>query len=124
MSLRRASPRKTHEPTIALINVVFLMLIFFLIAGAVAQPLDPRVTLVETVDLDRRAPPDAAVVLPDGTLTLGGETISVTELLELGSDIRLVPDRTLPAQRLVALSRELREAGAEEIWVVTERGLQ
>ncbi|QXT38949.1 ExbD/TolR family protein [Gymnodinialimonas ceratoperidinii] len=124
MSQRQSKPRTPREPTIALINVVFLMLVFFLIAGTIAAPLDPRVRLVETDELEGRAPPDAAVVLADGSLLLDGRSITPEALAETGPILRLVPDRELPASELVSLSRSLREAGAEEVWVVTERGLQ
>ncbi|MBF9043925.1 biopolymer transporter ExbD [Rhodobacterales bacterium HKCCE4037] len=122
--MRRIKTRPTREPTIALINVVFLMLVFFLIAGAVAAPLDPRVTLVETAELDGRAPPDAAVVLADGSLLLDGQVTTPAELAASGPVLRLVPDRALPANDLVILARALREAGVEEVWIVTERGLE
>ncbi|ABD55045.1 ExbD/TolR family protein [Jannaschia sp. CCS1] len=124
MSLRRPPVKQVREPTIALINVVFLMLIFFLIAGSVAPPLDPRVALVDTTELEGRAPPDAAVILPDGTLEMHGEAISLTQIIADDSTPRLVPDRALPAADLVAISRALREAGAEEVWIVTERGME
>lgn len=124
MSLRRATHRQTREPTIALINVVFLMLIFFLIAGSVAPPLDPRVALVDTTELEGRAPPDAAVILPDGTLEMRGQPIDIAAIVAANPEPRLVPDRTLPAADLVATSRQLREAGAQEVWIVTERGLE
>ncbi len=124
MPLRRTPERQTREPTIALINVVFLMLIFFLIAGSVAPPLDPRVALVDTTELEGRAPPDAAVILPDGTLEMRGETVSLAEIVAENPTPRLVPDRSLAAADLVAISRGLREAGAEEVWIVTERGLE
>ncbi|GAB5446160.1 ExbD/TolR family protein [Gymnodinialimonas sp.] len=124
MSLRRTPTKQTREPTIALINVVFLMLIFFLIAGSVAPPLDPRVALVDTTSLDGRAPPDAAVILPDGTLEMRGEAITLAQIVASNPTPRLVPDRDLPAAELVAISRALREAGAEEVWIVTERGME
>ena len=124
MALRRIRSKPTREPTIALINVVFLMLIFFLIAGAVAAPLDPRVSLVETSELEGRAPPDAAVVLADGTMVLRGAPVALAALVAENTAPRLVPDRDLPASDLVALSRALQEAGAEEVWIITERGLE
>jgi biopolymer transport protein ExbD len=37
--------------------------------------------------------------------------------------VRLVPDRDTPAHALVALSRDLRQAGATRVVVVTEQGL-
>ncbi|HBR39356.1 MAG TPA: biopolymer transporter ExbD, partial [Sulfitobacter pontiacus] len=38
---RFAKSKPQREPTIALINIVFLMLVFFMVAGTLAQPLDP-----------------------------------------------------------------------------------
>ncbi len=123
--------KSDREPTIALINVVFLMLIFFLVAGQVAQPIDPALKLVNTADLDGAPPPnDALVVRPDGTLLLRGAPVASAEayLGELGEDapevVRLVPDRDLPAADLVALARALRRGGAERVLVVSERGLE
>ena len=55
-------PAKKPEPAIALINIVFLMLIFFLIAGTLAPPLDKDLTLVRTAGLEGREPPDALVL--------------------------------------------------------------
>ena len=43
---------RPKEPTIALINVVFLMLVFFMIAGTLAPPLDPDLSLIKAEDLD------------------------------------------------------------------------
>ncbi|MBF9036694.1 biopolymer transporter ExbD [Rhodobacterales bacterium HKCCE2091] len=123
--MRAARTRTTREPTIALINIVFLMLVFFLIAGSIAPPLDPRVTLARTTGLDGSAPPDAAVVLPDGRLTWRGAEVTVAAFADAaGPAPRLVPDRDLPAADLVAIARALRDAGAEEVWIVTERGLE
>lgn len=127
-----ASPARKPEPTIALINVVFLMLIFFLIAGTLAPPLDKDVTLVKASDLDGREPPDALVIRADGTMTWRGETVETANALSLlgeaedeaGTAIRLVPDRDLPAVKLVEIGDELRKAGAKRVFIVTERGLE
>jgi biopolymer transport protein ExbD len=119
-----------REPTIALINVVFLMLVFFMVAGTIAPPLDRDLTLVRAEDLEGRAPPDALVIRADGTMSFRGAPVaSAAAHAETLSDealkvIRLVPDRDLPAADLVATAIRLREAGAERILVVTERGLE
>ncbi len=131
----RARRRGTErEPTIALINIVFLMLIFFLVAGTMARPLDPDLSLVKTRDLDRAPPADALVLHADGRLSFRGEDLAeaadVMPLLDaaLGETardkVRIVPDRDAPAARLVAVGRALRDAGAERVVVVTERGLE
>ncbi|MEL6121635.1 MAG: biopolymer transporter ExbD [Pseudomonadota bacterium] len=128
--MRRIVRRKKGEPTIALINIVFLMLIFFLVAGTLAQPLDGDLELVETSDLEGREPPDALVLHADGRLSYRGETqANITQFLSgrLEDDlvqVRIVPDRNAEADELVDVSRALREGGAQEVVIVTERALQ
>ena len=129
MIRRRPSNRQNREPTIALINIVFLMLVFFMVAGALTRPLDKDLSLVQTRDLDGRAPPDALVIHADGRLDYRGETQSdaagwlAAQDDTARAEVRLVPDRDLPAADLVRLTRDLRDAGAERIVLVTERAL-
>ncbi|MEI4197072.1 ExbD/TolR family protein [Roseovarius sp. E0-M6] len=125
----RARPKPTREPTIALINIVFLMLVFFMVAGTLAQPLDKAVTLVRTADLEGRATPDALVVHADGQLWYRGQKIeSISTFLTLldapaRTSVRIVPDRDLAAHQLVSLAARLRAEGAERVLIVTERGI-
>jgi biopolymer transport protein ExbD len=125
--MRRAVPRRKPEPVIALINVVFLMLIFFLVAGTVAPPLDSDLTLATGDDLEGRAPPDALVLLADGSLLFrGAATDPAAYVAERGMDAvaRLVPDRAAEASRLMEITLALRAAGAPSVMVVAERGLE
>ncbi len=128
MRQRRTSQRR--EPTIALINIVFLMLIFFMVAGTLARPLDSGLELVDTSELEGRAPPDALVVHGDGRLSYHGEEVASAEAYLAGApdrasgDVRILPDRGLDARRLVELGRELRAAGAQSVLIVTERVLE
>lgn len=126
MAVRSSHTRPKPEPTIALINIVFLMLIFFMIAGALTPPLDSEVSLVETADLDGRSPPDAAVIRADGTLILRGAEVSPDAVVAAATegDVRLIPDRALPATDLMRHVNDLRVAGAEAVWIITERGMQ
>ena len=119
--------RRQRDATIALINIVFLMLVFFLIAGTIAQPLDPDLTLVRTSGLNGREPPDALVIAADGTVSFRGEFIGITAYiqgLENLAEVRIVPDRDLPAKGLVKVAADLRAAGAERVMIVTQRALQ
>ncbi len=120
--------RGRADPLIALINVVFLLLIFLMIAGTIAPGLSDDVALVDTSDADARTPPNAAVILIDGRIMFGGAEISAdayaaAQLADGIDALRIVPDRNLPAQRLVEVVTTLRAAGAAEVFVVTERGL-
>lgn len=128
--MRHPRSRSDREPTTALINIVFLMLIFFLVAGTLAPSLDKDLRLVRTKDLDPQAPADALVVHPDGRLSMRGVTVidAATYYAELDEDarkrVRVVPDQDLPASALVAVGRDLRSAGADSVVIVTERGLE
>lgn len=123
------SSRRKPEPTIALINIVFLMLIFFLVAGTLAPPLDGELKLVSTADLDHAPPQGALVVHSDGRLSFRGEDVeNAVQFMEMRdedtSELRIVPDRELSAHDLVELGQQLRDAGARQILIVTERGLE
>jgi biopolymer transport protein ExbD len=107
MALSPVPARRRPEPMIALINIVFLMLIFFLVAAAIAPPLDRGVALVQADQIEGRAPPDAAVIRADGTLVyrgaeIGSEAYLAARLSETAETValRLVPDRDLPARAL------------------------
>jgi biopolymer transport protein ExbD len=120
--------RNCREPTIALINIVFLMLIFFMAAATLAPPLDGALKLVRTADLEGRAPPDALVVHPDGRLAYRGAAVAdaAAYMAQVGVEevVRIVPDAALPAPDLIRLGEALRAAGASRVVMVTERGLQ
>ncbi|MCH2066338.1 MAG: biopolymer transporter ExbD [Shimia sp.] len=124
--IRQINIRKKRDSTIPLINIVFLMLVFFLIAGTVAAPLDPDLNLVQTQDLEGREPPDALVLHVNGRLTFRGQqTTPEAYVADNGSGpTRIVPDRDVAAQRLMAVTGALRRAGATSVILVTERALQ
>lgn len=124
--IRPAPPRRKRDSTIPLINVVFLMLIFFLIAGTVAPPLSFDLNLVDTAGLEGREPPDALVLHKDGTLSFRGTpTDAPTYMADHGAaPVRIVPDRDAPAPRLIEVSGALRRLGAPSVILVTERALE
>lgn len=127
--MRRAlalTPRSRAEPTIALINIVFLMLIFFLIAGSLAPRPDADIELISLSEITTEPPSDALVMLADGSLRHAGQSLtSEAAIAEFSgaARVRLLPDRAAPAADLVALAQGLRAAGVEELVIVTEKGL-
>ncbi|GAB5435280.1 ExbD/TolR family protein [Falsiruegeria mediterranea] len=124
--IRQPTTRRKRDSTIALINVVFLMLIFFLIAGTVAPPLDPELTLVDTSELEGREPPDALVLRQDGTLNFRGTSVEPAAYMDQheAGPVRIVPDRNVAGQRLIQITGQLRRAGATSVFVVTEQALR
>ena len=124
--IRFARPRRKRDSTIPLINVVFLMLIFFLIAGTLAPPLDPDLDLVDTSELEGREPPDALVLHKDGTLSFRGKPTN-PETYMAGHDtgpVRIVPDRDAPGPKLIEVTGSLRRLGASSVFLVTRQALE
>ncbi|MBR3370382.1 MAG: biopolymer transporter ExbD [Rhodobacteraceae bacterium] len=120
-------PRARPEPNIALINIVFLMLVFFLIAGSLAPRPDPEVTLVSLSDIATAPPSDALVLLADGTLRLDGQAVSLPDAVaQLADDaqVRLLPDRAAPAAQLVQTAQALRMGGVGKLVLVTQEGVK
>lgn len=119
-------PRRTRDSTITLINVIFLMLIFFLIAGTIAPPLDPELELVDTSGLEGREPPDALLLLQDGTLSFRGvPTDPATYMANHGpGPVRILPDRDVSGSRLIEVTGTLRRLGAPSVFLVTVRSLE
>ena len=126
--LRKSQVSSRREPTIALINIVFLMLIFFLIAGTLVTPLEADLKLVNTSELEGTAPPDALVLNAAGQLSFRGEVTTPSAYMATASEaesayIGLVPDRAVPAATLVQIASELKAAGAGAVVIVTEKAL-
>ncbi|MEL6690030.1 MAG: biopolymer transporter ExbD [Pseudomonadota bacterium] len=114
-----------------MINIVFLMLIFFLVAAQVASPLDPELELAKTDDQALVPPPDAVVLAQDGSLSFRGAPTTVAEAFAILSaeggdevEVRLLPDARSDAATLVSTATELRSAGASAVYIITEQALR
>lgn len=123
--MRQMKRRARSEPVISLINIVFLILIFFMVAGTLAQPVTGNLQFVQASGLDCCTEPDALVVTRDGRLHYRGEPVtSVSDFLDrkpgASKTARILPDRDLPATDLLTLIAELKTAGATKVMVLTE----
>lgn len=124
--IRQTALHRKRDTTIPLINIVFLMLIFFLIAGTVAPPLSPDLELVDTSELAGSEPPDALVLHEDGRLSYRGRDTDPESYMAAheAGPVRIVPDRSVPAPRLIEVTGVLRRNGATAVILVTEQALQ
>ncbi|WP_169560970.1 ExbD/TolR family protein [Sneathiella chinensis] len=126
------------ENTVPLINVVFLILIFFLVAGVVAPPTARELIPAETSDLPVVPPQsDVVQILPDGTVLFRGVTTDLDGLLAgpgpwnktgaggtalQGSPLRVLVDQRLEAARLIDILERFRAAGTADIRLMTVKG--
>ena len=121
---------QTEERILPLINVVFLLLIFLMIAGSlsVTEPfeIEPPASGSES-----EPPPEALRILLDrhGRLALDNRELDEAQLLDqlsaqLQRDpqtaITLKADARLPANRMVRLTQALSGVGVKKLRLLTE----
>ena len=114
--------RRRGESIIPMINVVFLLLIFFLMTAQIVPPDPFGITLPEATG----DTPDEAAPL---YISASGETAfadlrgdaAVRAAAEAGP-VSLQVDAALEAVKLARLLRDLKEAGADDVQIVTLPG--
>lgn len=129
--MRFEQPRRRNEEEriLPLANIVFLLLIFFMLAGRLTQ-LDPFAIEPPQSASEGQAGRHELLVLigTDGRLALEGETVdpaelgsAVAERLEQMDDgrVRIKADGRVDATRVVAIMELLREAGVERLELLT-----
>ncbi|TVR82912.1 MAG: biopolymer transporter ExbD [Rhodospirillales bacterium] len=112
-----------------LINVVFLLLIFFMLAGRLAAPDPFDVVPPHSVSRDQASPQDVMILIgADGRLALDGVVMAPSELQAAVADrmathgaarARLKADGRAEAVAVVAAMALLRDAGVEHLVLLT-----
>ncbi|MEL6622960.1 MAG: biopolymer transporter ExbD [Pseudomonadota bacterium] len=132
MNLRdhRATKAKELDLT-GLINIVFLILIFFIVAGTLRPFNESDIELVKTQpDTAGVQAPARVIVRQDGTVILGGDQViaeGLTDAVERiskpkdGAPFIIVADARLPAKKLLEITRLVRSAGFGDISLLTEK---
>ncbi|TDT44181.1 outer membrane transport energization protein ExbD [Halospina denitrificans] len=116
---------RLEEGLLPLINVVFLLLMFFLIAGIILRDEIPPLPGSQAETSDQRPNIDL-VVESDGSLRFHGEAIARTKLATALPDynpeqrLRLGVERDLSMGELEALFDRLADAGHPEVILLTE----
>lgn len=115
---------------VPMINFVFLLLIFFLLAGRLA-PADPLGVTPPRSDVATRAgeaPAAALLLAADGRLALGADLIDAAELpahmrawqvTHGNRPLELKADAGADATNLIAVLQTLRDAGVVEVRLLT-----
>jgi len=107
-----------------LINIVFLMLVFFMLAGSLKPGSDVEAASMSS---DTLIEEDSLLIEinRDGVLLLSGEAVTEEELLKALVPARMAerkiavkPDARLAASELLALSDTLRKAGLTSMTLI------
>lgn len=125
------APADSEENVLPLINIVFLLLIFFLIAGAMTIPdlfpVEPPVSDSETP----AAPVETIVLIgADGQISLQNELIAADQLHALARAIikqkplqpfKLKADSQAASGRVISAIEALRNAGVQQTLLITSQ---
>jgi biopolymer transport protein ExbD len=136
MQFRRAARKiDSEERILPLINVVFLLLIFFMLAGRLTDSGPFRVTPPESAEAaapqaPAEVPREATLLLAaDGRLSLDGVVLEQSALLAAmagrlagnpGLAVRLKADGAAEATEVVAVMEILRDAGIARVQLFTQ----
>lgn len=133
LSGRRPARSSTRDPDLtSLINIVFLILIFFIVAGTL-RPFSAR-----DIDLAKvakgaalSAVPSSLIVDKVGRIKISGREVALEELSaalagalrpKAGKPFTIVADGRAPGSLVLEVSRQLHAAGVKEVAVMVERG--
>lgn len=107
-----------------LINIVFLMLIFFMLAGTLKSNdgiLAAKVDKASMLEDD----PLVIVMALDGVLSVDGEQVdrqALSTLLKMtkkaSGNVAIKPDSRLAAAQLLSLTEQLRESGFSQVTLI------
>ena len=130
MRLRIPEQRRSEDHLIPLINIVFLILIFFLIASALQPFSDREIKLAESaIPSNAAASPRMIIIRSDGTRFIGRQPLTDSALqacLKIWSKesdlpITLVADHATKAKELITVATLVRAAGIKNVKLLTRR---
>ncbi|MDJ0956289.1 MAG: biopolymer transporter ExbD [Arenicellales bacterium] len=122
---------RTEVTMVPMVNVVFLLLIFFMLVGRIAPNDSLDISL--PVSSSEQAQSDELtqiVIAADGRMVLNGDELDMPALIGVVTDMvteesttrfELKADANLEANRLILVMEVLRQAGVQELALVTER---
>ena len=126
---RRSNQPSLDNGMLPLINVVFLLMIFFMLVGAVSPlgAFDPEPIRAKT-GLPADRDPDTLLVSVEGPMAIGAEVFTMAEVAPVIEHwksvnprraLRVLADGRMPADALIELLETLRGVGIERIQLVT-----
>jgi len=129
---RRKRPRYgVQTPLTSLIDIVFLLLIYFLLTTNFLAEEGIRVQLPQAVSAVAQEDRELVVtVSPEGDVYLGARPLNLDELLDIVKQrleadpetaVVLKADRTLVLDRVVQVMDTIKAAGAARLRLATER---
>jgi biopolymer transport protein ExbD len=130
-STRRAGSGLDDERLLPLINVVFLLLVFFMLAGALSSPAAFRVDPPKSSEAGSADAGASALLFGrDGKLAFGAEVVEVEQLQDFsrrwravhpGAALAIKADAEADAAQVLRLLDALRATGIDRVVLMTTR---
>lgn len=130
MEFRRTERKHMEVSLIPLINVIFLLLVFFMVAGKVEGIDIIEVNPPESVKPDTKFADKATVYLAsDGRMAVNNDFVSEKDLKTIISTlfienpkqkVTIKSDAGVPAGKLVSVMNIIEENGGEDISLITQ----
>lgn len=130
MQIKRARQSKNELPVLPMVNVVFLLLVFFLVAGSIQKvevvPIDPPIAESGKV-LD-----EGHIVIALGRyeeIVLNDDMVTEDDIVPMVSKqlkdhpnriITIKADSSLPAKKLIRMMDYVKAAGGQNLSLVTQ----
>lgn len=124
-------PRREYEYLVPLINVVFLLITFFLVTGTMQESEPVAVDLPEgAIDEAKPAEPVTVFLGADGFAYIFDQVIEARFapymlrsffVKEGHRSVQLKADKNAGAETLVDMMEHMREIGVEEVIILTEQ---
>lgn len=127
MDFRSPKQRERRESILPMINVVFLLLIFFLMTATIAPPVPFEVTPPESKAEDQAAADHVLYVAPDGWIAWNGSAgeavipaiAAARARGEVAEPLMIRADRDVSGVEIARLLRRLAAAGVASSQLVT-----
>ncbi|MBB5516299.1 biopolymer transport protein ExbD [Rubricella aquisinus] len=117
------TPRRAPQDGIVpMINIVFLLLVFFLMTATLVPAPEEDVTLAEATGAEADTEPSTLVLRGDGMILydgMEGEAALARLLSGQPERVYIRADRAAPADRLIAVAKGLTAEGVSDIAIVT-----
>ncbi len=132
MKIKTPPRKQPEENIIPLINIVFLMLVFFLIAGTLKSFSTKDIKLIDVQDEEKHNSKNVLLhIKADGEVILNGQDISREELIDMLSPaftkehadkpFYIIADRELDGVKLLEILELIKTSGINKLQLVAIR---
>ncbi len=123
----RSTPTPLIEPMLPLINIIFLLLIFFMVSAHIATPITgisiPNQSMKNTLSQNNNSQDKWLFVNAAGELTYQKNSLTISSLAQMfinTKEVFLLADSQITTGMLAKITAALSKAGVKSIKLITQ----